>query len=105
MKYQVNRLEGSMNLDADWDKAVWQGVDSLELTHYMGDKPEHFPRVQAKLLYDDESIYVIFRVDDQYVRAVAEQNQDPVCRDSCVEFFFAPGVDLEAGVSARVVKP
>ena len=63
----------------------------------MGDKPEHFPKVQAKLAYDDEAIYVIFHVDDRYVQAKAKKHQDSVCIDSCVEFFFTPGKNVESG--------
>jgi hypothetical protein len=39
----------------------------------------------------------MFRVEDRYVRAVAKRYQDPVSRDSCVEFFFTPGADLREG--------
>ena len=59
----------------------------------MGDKPEHFPKTQAKVVYDDQAIYVIFKVEDQYVRAVITKNQGPVCTDSAVEFFFSPDGD------------
>jgi len=97
MTYQVKRLTEPMRIDGDWNKPVWQKVEPLELTHFMGDRPEHFPKTQAKLLYDDEAVYVIFRVEDRYVRAVAERHQDPVCLDSCVEFFFVPGTDPAAG--------
>lgn len=97
MRYQVNRLREPMVVDGNWDREVWQKVEPLELTHFMGDRPEHFPRTQAKLLYDDQSIYVIFRVEDRYVGAVAKSHQDPVCKDSCVEFFFTPGTDTPAG--------
>ena len=38
-----------------------------------------------------------FRVNDRYVRAVAENYHDDVCRDSCVEFFFTPGPDVAVG--------
>jgi hypothetical protein len=40
---------------------------------------------------------VAFRVEDRFVRAVAERYQDAVCLDSCVEFFFTPGSDLRQG--------
>ena len=40
---------------------------------------------------------MIFRVEDQYVRAVAAEHQGSVCRDSCVEFFFTPGEAISAG--------
>jgi hypothetical protein len=95
--YAVHRLDKPMVIDADWDKPAWKDVKPLELTYYMGDRPEHFPKTQAKVLYDDQAVYVIFRVEDQYVRAVAQKHQDGVCRDSCAEFFFAPGTDVAKG--------
>lgn len=42
------------------------------------------------MLYDNRNVYGLFQVKDQYVKAVAEKNQDQVCRDSCVEFFVKP---------------
>ncbi|MCH2115670.1 MAG: carbohydrate-binding family 9-like protein [Pirellulales bacterium] len=84
-------------IDADWDKGPWKQAPSLEIRQYMGERPEHRPGAQAKVLYDDENIYVTFRVEDRYVRAVAQENQDSVCADSCVEFFFTPGIDPNLG--------
>jgi len=97
MTYPVNRLKEPILIDGNWDKPAWQEVEPLELTHSMGDKPAHLPKVQAKLMYDENAIYVIFRVEDRYVRAVAKTHQDAVCRDSCVEFFWAPGMDVKKG--------
>jgi len=95
--YEVVRLTAPVTIDADWDKPVWKSVKPLELTFFMGERPEHFPKVQARLAYDAEAIYAIFRVQDRYVRAVARQHQDAVCRDSCVEFFFTPASDTATG--------
>lgn len=97
MKYEVARVSGPMVIDAKWDKPAWQKIKPLEVKLYMGKEPEHQPRVQAKLAYDAANVYVIFRVEDNYVRAVAEKHQGPVCRDSCVEFFFTPGTDVAKG--------
>ena len=97
MVYKVQRLQGPHAVDGNWDKPLWQGITPLDVASYMGTKPAHIPRVQAKLAYDDDAIYVIWRVEDRYVRAVAMKHQDMVCRDSCAEFFFAPGDDLAAG--------
>ena len=88
--YQVHRLAHPLEVDADWDKSAWQQVNPIELSHYMGKKPDHFPRVQAKIAYDDHYIYLIWKVEDQYIRAVANAHQGPVYQDSCVEFFFIP---------------
>lgn len=95
--HEVRRLAQALTVAANWDAPAWQGVAPLELTYFMGDRPAHFPKVQAKLAYDDAALYVIFRVEDRYVRAVAKKHQDPVCRDSCAEFFFAPGDDVAPG--------
>ncbi len=95
--YRVARLRGPMVIDARWDKAAWRDVPAVELRHFMGERPSHFPRTQARLAYDADALYVIFRVEDRYVRAVAPHHQGAVCKDSCVEFFFTPGSDVAVG--------
>lgn len=95
--YEVTKLDDSITIDANWDKDVWQNIPALTVNNYMGEKPEHFPHVESKLAYDNESIYVIFKVDDQYVRAVAQKHQDGVFKDSCVEFFFSPETHSDNG--------
>jgi hypothetical protein len=97
MTYHVARAQAAIPFDSQWDGHFWKSVQPLELKHFMGARPEHFPQVQAKLAYDDRAVYVIFRVDDRYVRAVAQKHQDAVYKDSCVEFFFTPQEDVEQG--------
>jgi len=97
LKYQVHRLAEPMKIDGNWDKPQWQDVKTVEIKNSMGGKPTHRPRTQAKVLYDDKYIYVVFRVEDQYVRAVAQDYHGPVWKDSCVEFFFTPRDDVSLG--------
>jgi hypothetical protein len=91
------RLTMPPRIDANWDKSPWSGTEPLLINRYVGEKPVHFPTTQFKVAYDDTALYVIFHVDDQYVRAVAVEHNDQVCRDSCVEFFFSPGRDVGRG--------
>jgi len=95
--YRVHRLSQPIAINADWNKPAWQKVKPLDIKLFMGKKPRHLPKTQAKLLYDDKYIYVIFRVEDRYVRAVTTQYQGKVWQDSCVEFFFTPGTDIRKG--------
>lgn len=81
----------------DWDKAPWKNTQAYLLTHYMGERPSHFPQTRVKLVYDSDALYLMFQVQDQYVRAQALRDQDPVCQDSCVEFFFIPHSDKSLG--------
>jgi len=95
MSYKVKPVLGTIELNGQWNEGQWKDVDVLELTNYMGDKPEHFPKTQARLLYDKDNLYVFFRVEDRYVRAVAEKTNGKVWQDSCVEFFFTPDAELK----------
>ena len=97
MNYTVKRAEQPPTIDANWTKAPWAETDLLELNYLLRPDVEHRPNTQAKLLYDNDCVYVIFRVEDRYVRAVSSKNHDDVCHDSCVEFFFTPGMDIQKG--------
>ena len=96
-RYKVIRTKEPAGFTGDWEGPVWGAVEAIEIKNFMGIEPEHKPRTEAKVLYDDEFIYVIFRVEDNFVRAVAERNYDKVWEDSCVEFFFTPGEDISGG--------
>ena len=97
MEHPVYRVPGPIRPDADWDKDAWRAAPPLVLRNIMGPRPAFFPHVEARISYDDEAIYVIFRVRDQYVRAVKRELHGPVCNDSCVEFFFTPAPDTSRG--------
>ena len=96
-KYQVQRAKEQITPTGNWNSRAWAEVEAVEIKHYMGDEPQHKPKTQAKVLYDDDFVYVIFRVEDKYVRAVAKDHQQSVCGDSCVEFFFTPSEDISTG--------
>ena len=83
--------------DAVWDRSPWKEIPFQQLQNYMGKKPDHFPRAEVKIAYDEMAIYVMFQVADRYVRAVAVAHQDNVWEDSCVEFFFTPNSDVSTG--------
>jgi len=96
-EYTVVKLQQPVEINAVWDKAPWNSIQELTLSHYMGAKPKHMPKVYAKVAYDDEAIYVIFKVEDQYVIARAKDYLGRVWEDSCVEFFFTPDEDSGKG--------
>ena len=83
--------------DTAWEKPPWRKILAHGIQNHMGETPDHFPRAEVKIAYDETSISLMFRVADRYVRAVAVAHQDNVCQDSCVEFFFTPDSDLSKG--------
>jgi hypothetical protein len=89
-QYTVQKLTENITIDAQWDKPQWASIQAIEIGHVLGESPAFIPDVQAKMQYDDQHIYVIFRVADHYVKAVAQQTHGNVWEDSCVELFFSP---------------
>lgn len=88
--YNVSRLNQSMKIDADWDKPQWQNIKPVEINNFMGDIPKFRPITQAKMMYDEDNLYLIFRVKDRYVRCIEKDYNGLVYEDACVEFFFSP---------------
>ena len=90
MSYLVKRAVSPVDLAAAWDSPAWSHAVELKLDYVFDRSSSHHPDTRIRMLYDDQNIYGLFQVHDQYVKAVAEKNQEQVCRDSCVEFFVKP---------------
>jgi hypothetical protein len=91
--YHVGRTEEPPAFSGNWSGGAWAGVSPLQVDYFHPAGSEHRPRTEAKVLYDDRHLYVLFRVQDRYVRAVAEGFQGPVWADSCAEAFLRPRED------------
>ena len=101
MSYLVKKAAVPVKLDAAWDSPAWSNAVELKLDYVFDRSSPHHPDTRIKMLYDNRNVYGLFQVKDQYVKAVAEKNQDQVCRDSCVEFFVKPA---NAGSSVGISK-
>lgn len=93
-EYYVNKLDQKMEINGDWNKPQWQKIKAIDINNFMGEIPAFRPSAQAKMLYDNDNIYVIFEVKDRYVRSLTQDYNGPVWNDSCVEFFFSPDSEL-----------
>ncbi len=72
---------------------VWTEIEPAIIDNYKWLDNGYSPRVETRLFHDGENIYVRFQVFETKVKAVYTKMHDPVCKDSCVEFFFRPQVD------------
>lgn len=88
--YEVQKLNRPMVIDGNWSKPQWHNVQSVRINNRMGEKPKFTPDVEAKMMYDDQNLYVIFHVTDKFVRCVVTDINGPVYEDPAVEFFFSP---------------
>ena len=91
--YNVRKLTQEISIDGNWNKPQWQECNSLIIDNYLGPIPRFLPAVQAKMMYSEENLYVIFQVKDYAVRCITKEINGPVWEDACVEFFFSPDKD------------
>ena len=92
--YIIKSLKELIKIDGYWNKDQWRSVKAIHLTNYMGQIPAFRPEVHVKMMYDEDNLYVIFKVKDRYVRSVITEFNGPVSTDACVEFFFSPDINL-----------
>ena len=87
-EYQVMRIEKDFSLPGD--SLFWERVPALAIGHYLWLDNGYAPRVEAKLCYSEQNLYVFFKVFEPQIRIQFTHFQDPVYKDSCVEFFVDP---------------
>lgn len=88
--YHVARTLRQPRMQGLWDDDIWREIMPLSLDCFRPEGTDHHPRTRCKLLYDEQNLFGIFRVDDQYVRSVHKEFQGDVWKDSCVEIFIQP---------------
>ena len=93
MNYTVRLASAAPALQPDLKDPIWQQADTLEVQHFRPESSDHRPGTSARMLYDAQGVYGMFRVQDRYVRCVRTQYHDTVWKDSCVEFFAQPKPD------------
>lgn len=76
--------------DTSEQDAAWAGLPALNVAAFRPESSSHRPLTQLKLLNTPMALCGLFRVQDAFVRSRYTRFQDPVYRDSCVEFFLQP---------------
>ena len=86
--YLIKKSPVSLVPGAAPDAPQWAAGEVLRLGYVFSKSSCHAPETQVRLVHDDHAIAGLFEVRDQYVIGTASADQQPVCKDSCVEFFF-----------------
>lgn len=71
----------------DGPAVPWNDVPSLRIAHYLWLVNDHRPAVEVRLCRSRDFLHVRFVVGEKRVRVRHMNFQDPVYKDSCVEFF------------------
>jgi hypothetical protein len=91
--YRVKRSSALINTSGEWNSPAWKDIEALSISNYLKQSSDHLPVTLVKVLFDDMSIHVLFKVSDRYVRCTRTEYQGDVWNDSCVEWFVKPKPD------------
>jgi|TARA_B110000438_G_scaffold269127_1_gene285255 hypothetical protein len=89
-EYQIQFIGSDMTIDGRLDEAAWEAavdVGAFEFPWWEAGEKE---QTRARLLWDDEYLYVSFVCDDAYISGVHTERDSPVYDDDCVEVFTSP---------------
>ncbi|NOU64021.1 hypothetical protein GC096_08290 [Paenibacillus sp. LMG 31461] len=68
----------------------WNAISDLSIDHYLWLDNGYKPTVKVKLMYTSERIHLHYSVYEANPTITYRTINEPVCKDSCVEFFFQP---------------
>jgi cytochrome c oxidase cbb3-type subunit III len=88
--YDIYRAASRIRIDAKLDEPDWQRAPSVGDFHFPWFKEGAREQTIAKLLWDDENLYVSWYVNDRHISASVTQRHGPVSKDDCVEIFLSP---------------
>jgi hypothetical protein len=84
-----------MNDQSFESEDVWRQVTSISIDNYPWDENGYKPKTLVKMFYTETGINIKFISEDMNLKAVYEKQNDTVCKDSCVEFFFNPNPESD----------
>jgi hypothetical protein len=89
-EYTILRASGPLVLDGRLDEPSWGAAPLIDQFLFPWWTAGEKERTEARLLWDEEKLYVAFAAFDPHISAFLTQRDDPVSRDDCVEVFVAP---------------
>lgn len=94
--YTVKKVspDAAPAITALWDDPAWANANIAKIDYICPESEGKIPTVELKILHNGTTIFGLYRVQDHSILAARKNYNDMVCRDSCVEFFFRPRLDL-----------
>jgi Carbohydrate family 9 binding domain-like len=89
--YRAGRAHGPIAIDGRLDEPAWASAPPVDLVETLtGRRPRY--RTRARVLWDDEALYVAFEcADDEVWVRPGRKDDDPIYEDEVVEVFLDPG--------------
>jgi hypothetical protein len=89
-RYTIYRAETPIVIDGRLDEPAWFGAPSVGPFRFAWWKSGKQEQTVAKILWDDNYLYVAYLCQDEHISAEHKGHDTPVWNDDCVEVFAAP---------------
>lgn len=89
-KVEIKRAASRIVIDGKLDDKAWSGANSVELTFPWDYQTGAKQKTVARLLWDDQYLYVGYDCEDADIVAHFDRRDDPTYRDDAVEIFINP---------------
>ncbi len=88
--YDLHRAASAIVIDGKLDEEAWKKAPSVGDFHFLPPVPADRQQTVAKMVWDDENLYVGYYCIDKSISAYVTERHGPVSRDDCVEIFLSP---------------
>jgi hypothetical protein len=89
-RYEVKRAAGRVVIDGKLDEKAWAAAPAIEFIFPWDFQTGAKQKTTAKILWDDDYLYVGYECEDADIVALHTERDDPTYRDDAVEFFVNP---------------
>ncbi len=89
-EYLLHRTGTAITVDGKLDEPAWVAAPSVGPFHFTWYKQGKKEQTFAKMLWDDEHLYVAHVCQDAHITARCSEHDGPVAKDDCFEVMIAP---------------
>lgn len=89
-RYDIHRAAGRIVIDGKLDEPAWEQAPAVSDFHFNWWKEGAKEKTVAKVLWDDENLYVGYYCHDKHISAEVTERHGPVSNDDSVEVFISP---------------
>lgn len=86
----VSYMDVTSGMELEEVKTLFDGLDFNTINCVNWSDYPYKPEVSFRIFYTSYAIYIRYDIFEQSVLALKQSVNDPVYRDSCVEFFISP---------------
>ena len=88
--YEIRRTSGPIVIDGRLEESAWRKAPTAGPFHFNWWTKGEKEQTDARLLWDDDNLYVSWYCHDRHISASVTERHGPVSNDDCVEIFLSP---------------